>query len=79
MEGSYKNKIGYEDGIRDSSFILGTLEAALWAFYNDDNLFEKGALVSLNLGDDTDTNAAIYRQLAGAVYGIDEIPERWRN
>lgn len=32
----------------------------------------------MNLGDDTDTTAAIYGQLAGAFYGLDKIPKRWR-
>jgi ADP-ribosyl-[dinitrogen reductase] hydrolase len=30
------------------------------------------------LGDDADTTGAIYGQLAGAYYGLDGIPERWR-
>jgi ADP-ribosyl-[dinitrogen reductase] hydrolase len=31
------------------------------------------------LGDDTDTTAAVAGQLAGAIYGLSGIPERWRN
>ena len=31
----------------------------------------------LQLGGDTDTNCAIYGQLAGAYYGFDSIPKRW--
>ncbi len=34
-------------------------------------------LAAVNLGDDADTTAAIYGQLAGAIYGAQEIPERW--
>jgi ADP-ribosylglycohydrolase len=79
IEGSYKNKNGYIDGIRGKGFILNAFEAALWAFYNDENSFEKGVLLAVNLGDDTDTTAAIYGQLAGAVYGIEGIPQRWRD
>jgi ADP-ribosylglycohydrolase len=33
----------------------------------------------VNLGDDADTTAAIYGQLAGAYYGIDGIPRGWRD
>ena len=33
----------------------------------------------MNLGDDADTTAAIYGQLAGAYYGIDGIPREWRD
>lgn len=33
----------------------------------------------MNLGDDADTVGAIYGQLAGAYYGVDDIPESWRS
>jgi ADP-ribosylglycohydrolase len=79
VQGSYKTKNGYEDGIRGKGFIISSLEAALWAFYNDEDSFETGVLLAVNLGDDTDTTAAIYGQLAGAVYGIEGIPQRWRD
>jgi len=79
VQGSYKTKNGYADGIRGKGYIIDSLEAALWAFYNDENSFEKGVLLAVNLGDDTDTTAAIYGQLAGAVYGIEGIPQRWRD
>ncbi|CAF1578441.1 unnamed protein product [Adineta ricciae] len=75
--GSYKQKTGYEDGIRGRGYVLESLEAALWAFYNDGDSFERGALAAVNIGDDTDTTAAIYGELAGAVYGIHKLPERW--
>jgi ADP-ribosylglycohydrolase len=76
-EGSYKNKKGYEGGIRGKGYVVNALEAALWAFYNDNDSFEKGVLLAVNLGDDTDTTAAIYGQLAGAVYGLESIPKKW--
>ena len=79
VHGSYKTKNGYAGGIRGKGYIINSLEAALWAFNNDDNSFETGVLLAVNLGDDTDTTAAIYGQLAGAVYGIDGIPKRWRD
>ena len=31
----------------------------------------------IGLGGDTDTNAAIYGQLAGAYYGLEAIPAKW--
>jgi hypothetical protein len=76
-EGSYKTKGGYEDGIRGNDYIVNALEAALWAFWSDENKFEKGVLAAVNLGDDTDTTAAIYGQLAGAYYGYKSLPKRW--
>jgi len=76
-EGSYKNLKGYEGGIRGKGYIVSALEAALWAFWSDENSFEKGALAAVNLGDDTDTTAAIYGQLAGAYYGYHTLPQHW--
>jgi ADP-ribosylglycohydrolase len=40
--------------------------------------FEHGALLAVNLGDDADTTGAVYGQLAGAYYGVQGIPGRWR-
>jgi ADP-ribosyl-[dinitrogen reductase] hydrolase len=76
-EGSYQRQDGYEGGIRGKGYILNALEAALWAFWSDDNSFEKGVLAAINLGDDADTTAAIYGQLAGAYYGYKSLPPKW--
>lgn len=38
--------------------------------------FEEGLLKVVNLGNDADSNGAIFGQLAGAFYGIEEIPEK---
>ena len=57
-------------------YIVDALKIAIWGLYNFDN-FEKGMLEVLKLGGDTDTNCAIYGQLAGAFYGVENIPERW--
>ncbi|CAF1291292.1 unnamed protein product [Rotaria magnacalcarata] len=76
-KGSYKKKGGYKDGIRGKGFIINALEAALWAFWSDENSFKKGALNAVNLGDDTDTTAAIYGQLAGAYYTYENLPAEW--
>jgi ADP-ribosylglycohydrolase len=48
-----------------TGFVVRSLEAALWAFHRSDS-FREGALRAVNLGDDADTTAAIYGQLAGA-------------
>jgi len=76
-EGSYQKAGGYKDGIRGKGYIVDALEAALWAFWSDGDSFEKGALAAVNLGDDTDTTAAIYGQLAGAYYGYKNLPQHW--
>lgn len=72
--GSYKRRQPPE--VKGSGFIVRSLEAALWALYNTET-WEEGALAAVNLGDDADTTAAIYGQLAGAIYGPEAIPERW--
>lgn len=76
-QGSYRKKNGYDGGIRGKGYIISALEAALWAFWSDEDSFEKGALAAVNLGDDTDTTAAIYGQLAGAYYGFKKLPRNW--
>lgn len=73
--GSFKLKLPPE--IRGRGYVVDALEAALWAFWGTDS-FAAGALAAVNLGDDADTTGAIYGQLAGAYYGLDGIPERWR-
>mgnify|MGYP002379135106 FL=1 len=77
-QGSFKKRGGYKDGIRGKGHVVLALEAALWAFWSS-NSFEQGALNAVNLGDDTDTTAAIYGQLAGAHYGYRAIPPKWLN
>ena len=60
-----------------SGYVVKSLEAALWAF-NRSETFADGCLMAVNLGDDADTTAAIYGEIAGAFYGIDGIPSGWR-
>lgn len=57
-------------------YIIDALRIALWAFRGTDN-FEDGMVEIICLGGDTDTNAAVYGQLAGAYYGYEAIPEQW--
>lgn len=75
--GSYKRSGGHHMGIRGTGYVVQSLEAALWAFWSDGDSFQRGVLNAVNLGDDTDTTAAIYGQLAGAYYGERSIPKRW--
>jgi ADP-ribosyl-[dinitrogen reductase] hydrolase len=72
--GSFKEKD--PPAIAGTGYVVKSLEAALWAFYRS-NTFEKGALLAANLGDDADTTAAIFGQLAGSFYSAEAIPESW--
>jgi len=76
VEGNYKKKSS--DDIHGTGYVVESLEAALWAFWNSSS-FEEGALLAVNLGDDADTTGAVYGQLAGAYYGKKGIPNRWLN
>ncbi len=60
-----------------SGYVVKSLEAALWAFSRSAS-FKEGCLLAVNLGYDADTTGAIYGQLAGAYYGVEDIPEPWR-
>lgn len=64
--------------IKGSGYVVQSLEAALWAFYHSNN-FREGCLLAANLGDDADTTAAVYGQLAGAYYRETGIPTAWRD
>jgi ADP-ribosyl-[dinitrogen reductase] hydrolase len=74
-EGSFRTK--ERSHIRGSGYAAESLEAAIWAFASSDD-FRTGCLLAVNLGDDADTTAAVYGQVAGAYYGEDGIPAEWR-
>lgn len=75
LDGSYQHKQPPE--IKGSGYVVESLEAALWAFAHS-STYKEGALLAVNLGNDADTTAAVYGQLAGAYYGYAAIPEAWR-
>ncbi|WP_025321814.1 ADP-ribosylglycohydrolase family protein [Deferrisoma camini] len=72
--GSFKVKDPPE--IRGTGYVVASLEAALWAFHRSGN-FREGCLLAVNLGNDADTTAAVYGQIAGAYYGASGIPDEW--
>lgn len=72
--GSFKRKKPPE--IRGTGYVVRSLEAALWAFHHSDN-YRSGCLLAANLGDDADTTAAIYGQIAGAYHGKAGVPPTW--
>ncbi|MFK4594749.1 hypothetical protein RKD30_001416 [Streptomyces pristinaespiralis] len=52
------------------------LGSALWALRTTTS-FKESLAAAIDLGGDTDTVAAVTGALAGAVYGIEAVPERW--
>lgn len=65
-----------EADIRSGGYVRDTERAALWCLVTTTS-YEECALAAVNLGDDTDTTAAVAGGLAGIVYGLDAIPEAW--
>ncbi len=72
--GSFRRKEPPE--IKGTGYVVRSLEAALWAFHKSGS-FGDGCLLAANLGEDADTTAAVYGQLAGAFYGESGIPREW--
>jgi ADP-ribosylglycohydrolase/predicted protein tyrosine phosphatase len=64
--------------IKGRGYVVKSLEAALWALHHGAS-FAEGCLMAVNLGDDADTTGAVYGQVAGAFYGLEGIPENWRD
>lgn len=65
-----------EDEIKSSGYVLHSLEASLWCFLNSEN-YSEAVLKAVNLGEDTDTTAAITGGIAGIFYGFENIPVEW--
>ena len=65
-----------EDAIKSSGYVVDTLEAALWCLLTTDS-YRQCVLKAVNLGDDTDTVAAVAGGLAGALYGFASLPHAW--
>ncbi len=64
------------DMMESGGYALHTLEAALWCLLHTEN-FQDCALAAVNLGQDTDTTAAVAGGLAGLRYGLSSIPGPW--
>ncbi len=62
--------------IRSSSFVLDTLQTALWTVLRSAD-FEHAVTVAVNMGHDSCAVGAVTGALAGAVYGEGGIPGRW--
>lgn len=70
-KGSFKTLT--EQTVKSTGYVIDTLEAALWAFWQTKS-FEECVLHAVNLGGDSDTVGAVAGQIAGAYWGYDGIP-----
>ena len=68
---------GERNAIRSGGFVLDTLTAAYWSLLRTES-FEDAVVTAVGLGGDTDTTGAVAGALAGAHYGYEAIPARWR-
>lgn len=64
--------------IKSSGYVIDSLEASLWCFLKSEN-YKDCVLKAVNLGEDTDTTAAIAGGLAGIYYGSQSIPRNWHD
>ncbi len=62
--------------VRSGGFVRDTYYAALWCVGTTSN-YRDCVLAAVNLGDDTDTTAAVAGALAGTIYGAWSIPDEW--
>ena len=64
--------------IHGTGYVVRTLEAAIWILIHT-KTYAEAVLTAVNLGNDTDTTAAVTGGLAGMHYGWEEIPAEWLN
>ncbi len=65
------------DEIFSSGYVVDTFEAAIWCLISTDS-YKDAMLKAVNLGEDTDTVAAVAGGIAGLYYGYKDIPEEWK-
>lgn len=61
------------EAIRATGYVAHSMEASIWSVGRSGD-FRGAVLTAANLGEDADTTAAIAGQLAGALYGLENIP-----
>jgi ADP-ribosyl-[dinitrogen reductase] hydrolase len=64
------------EALKNSGWVRHTVESAVWALLNT-NSFEEAIVQVVNLGGDADTAGCVTGALAGARYGMSNIPENW--
>ena len=65
-----------EQMLSGSGYVLHTLQSSLWCLLNTES-YSECVLKAVNLGEDTDTTAAVAGGLAGLYYGEESIPTEW--
>ena len=65
-----------ESEIFGNGYVVNSLEAAMWCFLKGRS-YREVVLLAVNLGEDTDTTAAIAGGLAALHYEYEDIPAEW--
>jgi ADP-ribosyl-[dinitrogen reductase] hydrolase len=64
------------DLLSGSGYVVDTLESSVYSFLRKDSIIDS-VLFSVNLGEDTDTVAAVTGGLSGTFYGISALGSEW--
>jgi len=67
-----------DDFMNNMGWVLIAFQNALYQLLHAPGL-EEGVVNTIMRGGDTDTNAAICGALLGAVYGVEAVPQQWRD
>ncbi len=65
------------ENLKNTGWVRHTVESALWAVLTTRS-FEEALVQAVNLGWDADTTGSVTGAIAGALYGLEAIPARWR-
>ena len=64
------------NSVAENGYVVNSLTIAVFSMLHTDN-YEDAIKTAVSFGYDTDTNAAITGSIAGAVYGMNQIPKKW--
>nr|WP_297102929.1 ADP-ribosylglycohydrolase family protein [uncultured Prevotella sp.] len=78
MNESFHLLTWHMDDEKSMGYTLRTLGAALWAYWHVTS-YKEGILKIVLSGGDADTNAAVAGAILGAKFGINPIPEEWKD
>jgi ADP-ribosyl-[dinitrogen reductase] hydrolase len=73
----YRDPEAVENSLETTGYVVDSLQAALYFGLTADTL-EEAIMAAVNSGGDTDTVGAMTGAVAGARFGVDAVPERWR-
>lgn len=62
--------------IQSTNNVVDTLETTIWVILNT-NSYQQSIVGAINLGGDTNTIAGLVGGVAGILYGVNDIPNKW--